>query len=399
MANVILFDTNETRKPLLPLAYTRAMADFRIGILSIREKWEKDLVQNTNVLTAPYLQPKYPFSAIGKTTLYIAGNLLPNAHLISEIKSLNEGEALYSADNKLLAFYSATHIPFENIAEAASALTAKNTSTEFLLLEKLFHIFTWNGAEIERDFVRITQGKKTQLLSSTNILIGPPEKLFIEEGAVVEASILNTQKGVIYIGKNAEIMENSTIRAPFALCDDATVKMSAKVYGDTTIGAHCKVGGEVSNTVFFPYSNKGHDGFLGNSVIGEWCNLGADTNTSNLKNNYASIDVWNYALENYEHTGLQFHGLIMGDHAKSGINTMFNTGTVVGVSANVFGSGFPKKFIPSFTWGAVESVYTFKFEQAMEVATRMMERRNIALSETDRAILKFAFEEDAKFRK
>lgn len=399
MLNVVLFDTEASRKPLLPLAYTRALADFRIGILSIREKWEKDLTQAINVLTEPYLQPKYPFSSIRKTTRYIAGNLLPNAEILCEINSLNDNEALYSQDGKLLAFQTPAHVPFANISEAASVLTAKKTSADFLLLEKLFHIFTWNGAEIERDFVRLTKGRKSQPLSSTNILIGSADNIFIEEGAVIEASVLNAKKGVIYIGKNAEIMENCAVRAPFALCDEAALKMSTKVYGDTTIGAHCKVGGEVSNTVFFPYSNKGHDGFLGNSVIGEWCNLGADTNTSNLKNNYASIDVWNYALENYEHTGLQFHGLVMGDHAKSGINTMFNTGTVVGVSANVFGSGFPKKFIPSFTWGAVESSYTFKFDQALEVSKRMMERRHIELSETDIEILKFAFEKDAKFRK
>ncbi|HEY0262719.1 MAG TPA: putative sugar nucleotidyl transferase, partial [Chitinophagales bacterium] len=341
----------------------------------------------------------YPFNSILKTNVYIAGNLLPNAEIVSEIQSLNENEALYSEENKLLAFHVGVNVPFENIADAASSLTAKKTNVSFLLLEKLHHIFSWNGAEISSDFTRITKGRKSQPLSSTNILIGSAENLFIEEGAVVEASVLNTKKGVIYIGKNAEIMENCAVRAPFALGEEATLKMSSKIYGDTTIGAHCKVGGEVSNSVFFPYSNKGHDGFLGNSVIGEWCNLGADTNTSNLKNNYASVDVWNYAIENYEQTGLQFHGLIMGDHAKSGINTMFNTGTVVGVSANVFGSGFPKKFIPSFTWGAVESSYTFQFEKALEVSKRMMERRHIELSASDIEILRVAFEKDAKFRK
>lgn len=399
MSNVILFDTEASRKPLLPLAYTRALADFRIGILSVREKWEIDLAQATNVLTEAYLQPKYPFSSIRKTTIYIAGNLLPNAEILSEINSLNDHEALYSQDGKLLAFQTPTHIPFENIADGASVLTAKKTNVSFSLLEKPHHIFQWNGAEIERDFVRITKGRKSQPLSSTNILIGSTGNLFIEEGAIVEASVLNTKNGVIYIGKNAEIMENCAVRGPFALGEEATLKMSAKAYGDTTIGAHCKVGGEVSNTVFFPYSNKGHDGFLGNSVIGEWCNLGADTNTSNLKNNYASVDVWNYASRSYEHTGLQFHGLIMGDHAKSGINTMFNTGTVVGVASNVFGSGFPKKFIPSFTWGAVDSSYTFQFEKALEVSKRMMERRHIELTETDIEILRVAFERDAEFRK
>lgn len=397
--NIVLFDTVENRTQLLPLSYTRSVADMRIGILTIKEKWERYFGQSLGVLTEDYLQPKYGALSHDIETLFIASNVFPTAQLVAEIQLLTAEHGLSFSD-KIIGFK--TTIKVANIASFKSIIpdlkfTSSVVAAQFV--ESPSAIFKYNGQEIENDFKLLTAGRVSKSLSPTNTLIGPADKLFIEEDAVVEASILNTNTGYIYIGHQAEIMENCAVRGPLALCEHAGLKMSAKIYGATTIGPHCKVGGEVNNAVFFAYSNKGHDGFIGNSVIGEWCNLGADTNNSNLKNNYGDVDVWSYATEKYEDTGMQFHGLIMGDHAKSGINTMFNTGTVVGVSANVFGSDFPPKFIPSFSWGGAQWLRTFTFEKSLEVAERMMERRGIKLSESDIAILKEVFERDKKYRK
>lgn len=397
--NIVLFDTVENRTQLLPLSYTRSVADMRIGILTIKEKWERYFGQSVGVLTEDYLQPKYGALGNDAETLFIASNVFPTTQLVAEIQLLTAEHGLSFSD-KIIGFK--TTIKVTNIASFKSIIpdlkfTSSVVAAQFV--ESPSAIFKYNGQEIENDFKLLTAGRVSKSLSPTNTLIGPADKLFIEEDAVVEASILNTNTGYIYIGHQAEIMENCAVRGPLALCEHAGLKMSAKIYGATTIGPHCKVGGEVNNAVFFAYSNKGHDGFIGNSVIGEWCNLGADTNNSNLKNNYGDVDVWSYATEKYEDTGMQFHGLIMGDHAKSGINTMFNTGTVVGVSANVFGSDFPPKFIPSFSWGGAQWLRTFTFEKSLEVAQRMMERRGIKLSESDIAILKEVFERDKKYRK
>lgn len=397
--NIVLFDTVENRTQLLPLSYTRSVADMRIGILTIKEKWERYFGQSLGVLTEDYLQPKYGALSHDAETLFIASNVFPTTQLVAEIQLLTAEHGLSFSD-KFIAFKTTIKVP--NIAIFKSIIpnlkfTSSVVAAQFV--ESPSAIFKYNGQEIENDFKLLTVGRVSKTLSPTNTLIGPADKLFIEEDAIVEASILNTNTGYIYIGHEAEIMENCAVRGPLALCEHAGLKMSAKIYGATTIGPHCKVGGEVNNAVFFAYSNKGHDGFIGNSVIGEWCNLGADTNNSNLKNNYGDVDVWSYATEKYEDTGMQFHGLIMGDHAKSGINTMFNTGTVVGVSANVFGSDFPPKFIPSFSWGGAQWLRTFTFEKSLEVAERMMERRGIKLSESDIAILKEVFERDKKYRK
>jgi UDP-N-acetylglucosamine diphosphorylase/glucosamine-1-phosphate N-acetyltransferase len=397
--NIVLFDTVKNRTQLLPLSYTRSVADMRIGILTIKEKWERYLGQSVSILTEEYLQPKYERLNLVTDTLFIASNVLPTPQLAAAIHSLVLGNGL-SYSESIFAFR--TDCIVSEIASIESVtlnVQCTSTATNVQLLESPSAIFKWNGQEIENDFKLLTAGRVSKALSPTNTLIGPSDKLFIEADAVVEASILNTNTGYIYIGHEAEIMENCAVRGPLALCEHAGLKMSAKIYGATTIGPHCKVGGEVNNAVFFAYSNKGHDGFIGNSVIGEWCNLGADTNNSNLKNNYGDVDVWSYTTEKYEDTGMQFHGLIMGDHAKSGINTMFNTGTVVGVSANVFGSDFPPKFIPSFSWGGAQWLRTFTFEKSLEVAERMMERRGIKLSDADIAILKEVFERDKKYRK
>lgn len=395
----VLFDTTKTRQDLLPLTFIRPIADCRVGILTIREKWELALNANSSSLTEPYLSIKYPYTFNQTNTLFINGAILPNTSLIEAVNSLKEDEVL-TKDQRILAFRTAkAQLNYENLEAIVHSFHKVLFEETLLQINFAYDIFKQNGEAIAQDFQILTKGKKSQPLSATNQLLGDLSQLFIEEGASIECSILNTKTGPIYIGKDAEIMEGSIVRGPFALCDHAGLKMAAKIYGPTTIGPHCKVGGEVNNCVFFAYSNKGHDGFLGNSVVAEWCNLGADTNTSNLKNNYGEVDVWNYREAKYVETGMQFHGLVMGDHAKAGINTMFNTGTVVGVSANIFGGDFPPKFIPSFTWGGAKWLRTFIFEKGLEVAEKMMERRNIKLTQVDIDILKAVYEQDEKFRK
>jgi UDP-N-acetylglucosamine diphosphorylase/glucosamine-1-phosphate N-acetyltransferase len=246
-----------------------------------------------------------------------------------------------------------------------------------------------NEEVLIQDFDLLTNNRKSQKISKTNKLIGDSKFIFIEEGAIIEGAILNTTTGPIYIGHNAEIMEGSLIRGPFALCDNSTLKLGTKVYGASTIGPHCKIGGEISNVIFQSFSNKGHDGFIGNSVIGEWCNLGAGTNSSNLKNNYGEISSYSYEKLAEVETKQQFMGLFMGDHSKSAINTLFNTASVVGVSVTVFGADFPPKFIPSFSWGFSQPFVEFKFEKAIEAANNMMERRSLSLSEVDVKILNY----------
>ena len=400
----ILFDPVRTRQDLLPLTYTRPIADCRLGIMTIREKWEHFLSEKTLSLTEPYLEAKFPFTVLAPSPSERSGGevgahiyIIPDASLVVQIRYLKEEQALIDGTH-VIAYHSAKpQLNYENI-EAIAASADKVSAGSYSKISFPYDIFKMNGAEIVKDFELLTKGRVSQSLSETNTLLGDASHIFIEEGASVECSTFNVKGGPIYIGRDAEIMEGCLVRGPFALGDHAGLKMAAKIYGATTVGPHCRVGGEVSNGVFFGYSNKGHDGFVGNSVIGEWCNLGADTNTSNLKNNYGNVDVWNYREGKYVSTGMQFHGLIMGDHSKSSINTMFNTGTVVGVAANVFDSGFPDKFIPSFTWGGAEGVETFRFDKALEVAVRMMERRHVELTQADIDILKVVFEKDKIYR-
>jgi UDP-N-acetylglucosamine diphosphorylase/glucosamine-1-phosphate N-acetyltransferase len=396
---VVLIDKHAQWKNLLPLSYTRSIAGFRVGILTIKEKYEKNFGGLVNVLTEAFLQPKYGDFKIEGETLFVVSNVLPNEDFLNSLNKLKTNTRLIN-HGELIAFKTdKAQLNYQNFEVIVSQFEQQEIDFSLSLIKQNKDVFALAGQEIERDFLLLTKGRKSAPLSNTNTLIGTSEKLFIEEGAYIEASVLNTNTGYIYIGKNAEIMESCTIRGPFALCENAGLKMAAKIYGPTVVGPYCKVGGEVNNSVFFAYSNKGHDGFIGNSVIGEWCNLGADTNNSNLKNNYANVDVWNYSTEKYEDTGMQFHGLIMGDHSKAGINTMFNTGTVVGVSANIFGGDFPPRFIPSFTWGGAQWLRTFLFEKSLEVAEKMMERRNIKLTTIDIEILKEVFEREKKYRK
>lgn len=392
--NYILFD-DETRLSLLPFTFTRPVAEIRMGILTIREKWEKQLGKQVSFFTESFLQEKFPLKTEADNIL-INGAVLPDELLTKEINALKAGEKI-SGNGFLIAWRisgvelnSITSLHKPEISNAKVYDAANKISF-------CWDIFSMNGKALTDDFSLITKGRKSQPLSSTNQVINP-ENIFLDEGARVECSMLNASAGPIFIARDAEVMEGAMIRGPFSLGENAQVKMGAKIYGATTIGPHCKIGGEVSNSVIFGYSNKSHDGFLGHAVIGEWCNLGADSNNSNLKNNYSQVKMWNYRDENFINTGLTFCGLMMGDHSKCSINTMFNTGTVVGVSANIFGTGFPPKFVPSFSWGGSEGFKTYRLEEAVEVAIRVYERRGMKLDDKEQKILKYLFEATTKFR-
>jgi len=385
--NYILFD--DSREHLLPLTFTRPVCEIRLGILTIREKWEKYLKAKISTLTEDYLSKKFPL--ITKSpNLLINGSVCPNQKLVKDILALKSGEALFS-DETLVAVNSPT-------ADISNYKNRKETKAFSLYIKNPWDIFQKNGKAIEDDFYLLIAGKKSQKISKTNSVINQ-KNIFIEKGAKVECSILNASTGPIYIGKDAEIMEGCMVRGPFSLGEHSQLKMGTKIYGPTTVGPESKVGGEVNNSVIFGYSNKAHDGFLGNSVIGEWCNIGADSNNSNLKNNYMPVKLWNYSQEKFETTGITFCGLIMGDHSKCGINTMFNTGTVVGVSANIFGSGFPRNFIPDFSWGGAGGFSTYKPSDAIATAQRVYERRNKRLDDTEKEILTKVFEMTDKFRR
>jgi UDP-N-acetylglucosamine diphosphorylase/glucosamine-1-phosphate N-acetyltransferase len=391
--NYILFD-NPGRDNLLPLTFTRPVADIRIGILTIREKWENYLGSKTSTLTADYLSTKHPIIK-GKQNILINGSICPNDKLVSQILKLKPNQALVHDD-----YLIAIHLNEGDIDDLENAENIEDieTNTLHLKIENLWDIFLKNGDAIVEDYKLLTKGRKSIKVSETNTLINQ-EHIFIENGAKLECAVLNATDGPIYIGADAEIMEGSVIRGPFALCEHSTVKMGAKIYGPTTISPYSKVGGELNNCVIFGYSSKAHDGFLGNSVIGEWCNIGADSNNSNLKNNYGEVKLWNYPEKRFVGTGLQFCGLIMGDHSKCGINTMFNTGTVVGVSANIYGHGFQRNFIASFSWGSSSAGFqTFDISKALEIAERVYERRNKPFDEKDKNILRSIFKLTREYR-
>ena len=389
--NYILFD-GTVRNALLPFTFTRPVADIRVGILTIREKWEKYLGTTTTSLTEEYLMEKYPMVEM-EQNIMINASFLPNPILVDMVQNLNTKEAILFGE-EIIAFY--TNDTQDEVDFDEYELI--EYEGEVLRIENTWDIFAKNDAAIREDFELLTEDRFSQPIpKSINVIA--PENIFIEEGAKLEFVTLNASKGPIYIGKNAEIMEGSVIRGPFALCEEAQVKLGTKVYGATTVGPHCRIGGEVNNSVLFGYSNKGHDGFLGNSVLGEWCNIGADSNNSNLKNNYEEVRLWSYETEGFARTGLQFCGLMMGDHSKCGINTMFNTGTVVGVSTNIFGSGFPRNFVPSFSWGGASGFTTYITKKAFETAKIVMSRRHVEFTEEDAKILEHVFEETKKYRK
>ena len=389
--NYILYD-GAVRNNLLPFTFTRPVADIRIGILTIREKWEKFLGPTTNWITEEYLSEKYPMVELEENVM-INASFLPNPELVELIENLQENQAVIYGD-EMVAFFT-TNSQDEVDFDSYDLIEFEG---DILTVEHTWDIFQKNDAAIRADFDLLTEDRESEPIPATVNVLGA-ENIFIEEGAVLNFCTLNASTGPIYIGRNAEIMEGSVIRGPFALCEEAQVKLATKIYGATTVGPHCRVGGEVNNSVMFAYSNKGHDGFLGNAVLGEWCNIGADSNNSNLKNNYESVKLWNYETERFENTGLQFCGLMMGDHAKCGINTMFNTGTVVGVSANVFGAGFPRNYIPNFTWGGAQGTQAYLPKKAFETAKIVMSRRHVDFDEMEQAILQHVFDETKEWQK
>jgi UDP-N-acetylglucosamine diphosphorylase/glucosamine-1-phosphate N-acetyltransferase len=387
--NLLLFDDPALHKNLLPFTFLRPVAEIRIGILTIREKWEMYLQTQASFFVAePYLSEK--FQAVGgKENLFINGAVCPNFELLAAIEKLHFGEklvqddltiAVKTKDNNWQDKYLQTVIFPGN-------LTA---------IRQLTDIFVKNGEQIKNDFKEITKGRESQPITDPFTKVYHPENIFLEEGVQIFASVLNPQAGPIYLGKNTIIQENSVIRGSFALLEGSQLNIGSKMRGDITIGPGCKVGGEVSNTVFFGNSNKGHDGFIGNAVVGEWCNLGADTNSSNMKNDYGNVKIWNYALNDYKDTGRQFCGAMIGDHSKLSIGTMLNTGTVIGINCNVFGSGFPPKYIPSFSWGGGDVFENYEIEKAIQVAKRMIERRNMDFSAADEKILRYLYQRKLK---
>ncbi|CAL2075987.1 UDP-N-acetylglucosamine diphosphorylase/glucosamine-1-phosphate N-acetyltransferase [Tenacibaculum sp. 190524A05c] len=388
--NYILFD-GDVRTSLLPFTYTRPVADIRVGILTIREKWEKYLGLTTTTITEEYLEEKYPMVEM-EENIMLNASFLPIPELVEMIKGLKKNEAIFKGED-VIAFYTSQdqeEVDFDSYNQI-------EFEEEIIQIKNTWDIFSKNDEAIRQDFNFLTEGRTSQPIPETVNCVGR-ENIFLEEGAKLTFATLNATTGPIYIGKNAEIMEGVVVRGALAMCENSVLKLGAKIYGATTLGPYCKVGGEVNNSVLFGYSNKGHDGFLGNSVLGEWCNLGADTNNSNLKNNYAEVRLWNYETGRFAKTGLQFCGLMMGDHSKCGINTMFNTGTVIGVSSNIFGSGFPRNFVPSFSWGGASGFTEYKMNKVNEVAEVVMKRRNVVYNELEEKILSAIFEETKKYR-
>lgn len=378
--NIILFD-GPSRDHLLPFTFTRPVSEIRVGIITLKEKWEKRIEGSYSWKTEEYLRSKYP-QVLEGDNLMINAAVCASDDLAAAVLTLAEGQKLISGD-VIIAARTAD-------GNETAELQEVSYEGEFNLIDRPWKIFSLNAAELEADFDLITKGRTSQPVSQTNTVIG--DRIFLEEGAKAECAVFNTTSGAVYLGKDSEVMEGSVVRGGLALCEHSQLKLSTKIYGATTVGPWSKVGGEVNNSVIFGYSNKGHDGFLGNSVLGEWCNIGADTNNSNLKNNYDEVRLWSYVRGGFERTGLQFCGLMMGDHSKCGINTMFNTGTVVGVSSNIYGGGFPRNFIPSYSWGGAAGMVEYKFDKAMATAARVMERRGIELDEAEKAILKHIYD-------
>ena len=393
MKNIVLYDTKEIRDNLLPLTYTRPVSLLRVGICTISEKWQRVFGDDAHIsyITPDYLQNKYPAN-ITADNIFIASHLLPTEELASQIQSLNPGEAICHNDKasgtkSVIAFRCSKDDYKKKCVSPAIMLDDYPDH-----IHNIYDIFLKNDEQLTIDFLAITAGRVSQPISQTNTIIGNATfangapKIFIEDGASVEGAFLNVNAGPIYIGRNAEVMEGSCIRAPFAACHDAHVNMGAKIYGATTIGPYCKVGGELNNVVMLGYSNKAHDGFLGNAVVGEWCNIGAGASASNLKNDYTEIKLWNYPASRFLRTGLQFCGLIMGDHTKIGVNCMLNTATVLGVGVNIHGAGFPRAFVPSFSEGSAAGFTDVQLTKFFQIAERMMARRNKTLTDDDRNI-------------
>lgn len=386
--NLILFDDPLIRLNLLPFTFTRPTSRIRVGILTIAEKWEKRLNTTASYKTEPYLQPKFPVKSTAENLL-VNGAVCPDEKLVDNVKTLPAGYYLVKGSLLIAANRPEAEMNSSNTVEYQDEIT---------VIDKTWKIFSENGKQIRTDFKMITANRKSQPITDKHTVVYGEENLFVEEGVDIKAAIINAEPGPVYLGKNSIIQEGAIIRGTFAMCEGAHLNMGAKMRGDTTVGPFSKVGGEVSTSVIFGYSNKAHDGFLGCSVLGEWCNLGADTNTSNLKNNYEPVKLWSHIKQEFESTGLQFCGLMMGDHSKCSINTMFNTGTVVDVSANVFGTGFPRNYIPSFSWGGSEGFCTYRADKALATAHVAMSRRNMVLDDIEKQLLLNVFEITASTR-
>ncbi|MFD1257611.1 putative sugar nucleotidyl transferase [Mucilaginibacter terrae] len=390
---IILFDDN-AHQTLLPLTYTRPVANLRIGILTIAEKWAKHLQANYSFHTQAYLQGKFPLH-LSTHNWFINGSVCPDEHLLEAIDKLPTGEALYSNSNLLAV--KLTESDARSFSPDQKFDREHQYEPAIMSIRYPEDIFKKNDIELRRDFALLTKGRSSTTLSASNTIIG--DDFFAEDDAVAECSTFNTRNGPIYLGKNSEVWEGTHIRGGLALCNDSQIKMGAKIYGATTIGPKCRVGGEINNAVLWGHSSKGHEGYLGNAVLGEWCNMGADSNNSNLKNNYTEVKLWDYSTRHFRKTGLQFCGLIMADHAKCGINTMFNTGTVVGVSANVFGAGYPHNYIPDFSWGGANHMELYRLNKVFETIERVYARRNMQLHETEKQLLQEVFNLTQPYRR
>ena len=383
--NIILYDDPKIKQQLLPLTFLRPVAGIRLGILTIAEKWEKYSDSKVSYSVDTYLAPKFPLNAMDDNVC-INGCICPTHEIWEAIQLLEKDDVLGSNDIVVAARLSELPQDFENLK------VTKEIQSNVTAIQHTWDIFVENGQQIEADFKLITEGRQSQKISDPHTIVYGIENVFVEEGVEFKAAIINAEEGPIYIGKNAKIMEGAIMRGPISVGEGTHVNMNAKIRSNTTLGPFCRAGGEINNVVMFGNSNKGHEGFLGNAVVGEWCNIGADTNNSNLKNNYTSVKMWDYLQQGFVETGRQFCGLVMGDHSKCGINTMFNTGTVVGIAANIFGAGFPRNFIPSFSWGGAGGFTSYKLDRFFEMADNMMERRNMKLTDLDRELLSYIFE-------
>jgi UDP-N-acetylglucosamine diphosphorylase/glucosamine-1-phosphate N-acetyltransferase len=381
--NIVLFDDPEIRINLLPFTFTRPIAAIRVGILTIAEKWQKYIGHTCSYSTSESLAKKFP-TQFENENIWINGAVCPDADFFQAIRALQLDEGLRKG-TKVLAYRTREHeLPeiISNVEEYTNSIT---------LIDQTWKIFQCNGIQLRNDFELLTTGRRSQPIDDPHTRTYHPEKIFLEEGVQLYATILNATNGPIYLGKNSQVQDGAIVRGAFALGENSIINVGAKIRGDVSIGPECKMGGEISTSVIFGYSNKAHDGFLGCSVLGEWCNMGADSNTSNLKNNYDNVKLWSYAKKGFLDTGLTFCGLMMGDHSKCGINTMFNTGTVVGVGANIFGDGFPRNFVPSFAWGGAAGFSTFQLNKFFETATKAMIRRNVLLAQEDKLMLEDIF--------
>ena len=384
--NIILFDLPAVRENLLPLSYTRPIADFLVGITTLRKKWESFLAGEFSYSTVGYLSEKYPMKT-AEENLFIASNIIATEHLARRLDTLEPGEVLMAdtmAGQRVLVGFKGGANRLDEVIHSMPAGIVYEEKVD--AINSVYDIFLLNGRQIEADFDVLTAGREGQSIPRSNTVIGDPDRIYIESGAIVEGVVLNASHGPIYVGRHVEIMEGSCLRGPIALGEHSTVNMGTRIYPGTSLGPWCKVGGELNNVVIFGFTNKAHDGFLGNAVIGEWCNLGAGCVASNLKNDYTEIKLWNYPSHRFLRTGLQFCGLIMADHSKAGINTMFNTATVVGVGVNIHGSGFPRNFIASFSEGGPSGFTDLPMEKFFDIAKRMMARRGRSLSEADNRI-------------